>query len=315
MNGRRRIASWALAAFIINVLAALNGVFVRASGSGAGCGRTWPFCFDQVLPPSLAWPTLVEYGHRIISALAFLSVFYVFWLVRRAYAPSHPLRKAALASAVFIVTEVLAGASLVIFDWVVYNLTWGRVIVMAVHLTNTLLLIAAVAVTAWLAYNPEAEWPRLEGAFARPWLVGLLLLLLTSLLGAQTALNEVVDHWERVGGMPPAFVGPAQYVRSIVWVHIGVAVLTTLYLTWAVLRFRLRETPARTWATVVVVAAWLQLALGSINWWLVRLNITTQILHLAVAYTIWVAWWYLWPTRVLQYRPVSGWVARSVPRT
>ena len=40
--------SWAVTAY--NVLVVLWGAYVRATGSGAGCGSHWPLCNGEVVP-------------------------------------------------------------------------------------------------------------------------------------------------------------------------------------------------------------------------------------------------------------------------
>ena len=40
--------AWAVLGW--NILVVLWGAYVRASGSGAGCGNHWPFCNGEVVP-------------------------------------------------------------------------------------------------------------------------------------------------------------------------------------------------------------------------------------------------------------------------
>ena len=42
----------------------LWGAFVRASGSGAGCGAHWPLCNGVLVPQSPALATIIELTHR-----------------------------------------------------------------------------------------------------------------------------------------------------------------------------------------------------------------------------------------------------------
>src|SRR3954462_9808430 len=52
----------------------LWGAYVRASGSGAGCGSHWPTCNGDVIPRDPSVATLVEFGHRASSGLVGLLV-------------------------------------------------------------------------------------------------------------------------------------------------------------------------------------------------------------------------------------------------
>ena len=52
-----------------NVAVILWGAYVRASGSGAGCGNHWPLCNGAVTPPSPTVATLIEFTHRVMTGL------------------------------------------------------------------------------------------------------------------------------------------------------------------------------------------------------------------------------------------------------
>ncbi|MCP6769771.1 COX15/CtaA family protein, partial [Klebsiella pneumoniae] len=44
-----------------NVAVIVWGAFVRASGSGAGCGSHWPTCNGQVIPRAPQIETIIEF--------------------------------------------------------------------------------------------------------------------------------------------------------------------------------------------------------------------------------------------------------------
>src|SRR5437867_823379 len=59
---RFRRFAWLVLAATLGVI--LWGAYVRASGSGAGCGSHWPTCNGDVIPRAPSVATLVEFGHR-----------------------------------------------------------------------------------------------------------------------------------------------------------------------------------------------------------------------------------------------------------
>ena len=71
MNRLARIA-WLTLGWTVAVI--LWGAFVRATGSGAGCGAHWPLCNGEVVPRAPVLETMVEYTHRLTSGLALLLV-------------------------------------------------------------------------------------------------------------------------------------------------------------------------------------------------------------------------------------------------
>ena len=53
------LARFARATLVWNVAVILWGAFVRATGSGAGCGAHWPLCNGEVVPRAPAIETMI----------------------------------------------------------------------------------------------------------------------------------------------------------------------------------------------------------------------------------------------------------------
>src|SRR5215467_12703113 len=70
--GRVSAFAWGVLAYNVAVIA--WGAFVRASGSGAGCGRHWPLCNGEVVPRPTSVATVIEATHRATSGLALVGV-------------------------------------------------------------------------------------------------------------------------------------------------------------------------------------------------------------------------------------------------
>jgi heme A synthase len=102
--------SWSVLAW--NVVVILWGAYVRATGSGAGCGAHWPLCNGEIVPRAPTAEMLVEFSHRLSSGLALVLVILLFVWVWRTVAAGHPAKRAALASLIFIITEALLAANL-----------------------------------------------------------------------------------------------------------------------------------------------------------------------------------------------------------
>src|SRR5262245_1115337 len=89
MAGLARYA-WGVLVYHLGVIA--WGAYVRATGSGAGCGAHWPLCNGEVVVRPQSIETLVEFSHRATSGLALLSVVALFIWARRAATPGAPVR-------------------------------------------------------------------------------------------------------------------------------------------------------------------------------------------------------------------------------
>ena len=116
--------SWITLAYNIAVI--LWGAYVRATGSGAGCGEHWPLCNGVVIPRDPSVATLIEYSHRITSGFALIAVVVLLVWVWRACAPGHPARRGAVWTVVFMLTEAAVGAGLVLFQLVADNASMAR---------------------------------------------------------------------------------------------------------------------------------------------------------------------------------------------
>ena len=95
--GTARFA-WGLLGYEILVVA--WGAYVRASGSGAGCGRHWPTCNGDIIPRAPRIETLIELSHRLSSGGALIGTLVLLVLAIRAYPRGHRVRRGAWTTAV-----------------------------------------------------------------------------------------------------------------------------------------------------------------------------------------------------------------------
>ena len=65
-----KLARYAWFVLAWNVAVILWGAYVRATGSGAGCGAHWPLCNGEVVPRAPDAEMLIEFSHRLSSGLA-----------------------------------------------------------------------------------------------------------------------------------------------------------------------------------------------------------------------------------------------------
>ena len=163
-----RYAAFAWGTLLLNIFVILWGAFVRATGSGAGCGSHWPSCNGEVIPWSAQTETLIEFTHRITSGLALIAVVILLVWAMRSYPKGHVVRLGAKLSLGFLVLEALLGAGLVLFELVAYNDSGTRAVVGALHLVNTFLLLSVLTLTAWWASGGQpTHWQARRGSTVR----------------------------------------------------------------------------------------------------------------------------------------------------
>lgn len=189
---RDRLARFAWVTLAYNVGVILWGAYVRATGSGAGCGSHWPLCNGEVVPRAPTVATLIEFSHRLTSGIALLAVVLLLVATWRACAAGHPARRGAALSLFFMLTEAAVGAGLVLFELVADNASMARAMFVAVHLANTFLLLGSLTLTAyWLSGGDDL---RVEGrSGVATALTGLAAgIILVSVSGAVAALGDTL---------------------------------------------------------------------------------------------------------------------------
>jgi len=116
--GRVSLARFARFVVAYNITVIVWGAYVRATGSGAGCGSHWPLCNGEFLPTTPQTQTVIEFAHRVTSGLSLVLVtILLIWCWRRTAKGDRP-RHSAVAAAVLLFNEAFLGALLVLVDHV-----------------------------------------------------------------------------------------------------------------------------------------------------------------------------------------------------
>src|SRR5215475_8123330 len=179
--------AWAVLAYFIAVF--LWGALVRATSSGAGCGEHWPLCNGTVIQHSPHMDTIIEFTHRVTSGISYFSALSLFAWTFATTVRGHLARAASVTAVVFTLIEAILGALLVKLGLTAQSQSPLRAPYLALHLTNTLLLLAALTLTAHLL-GRERGYRRSEVALIAPLRAsaGLFILLVVGVTGSLAAL-------------------------------------------------------------------------------------------------------------------------------
>jgi heme A synthase len=286
----KRYAIYAWFVLIFNLGVVLWGAYVRATGSGAGCGSHWPLCNGEIIPRAQEIATIIEFSHRLSSGAAFLLVVGLFIFSFRSYPKGHQVRLGASLSLLFIVTEALVGAGLVLFEWVADDASLGRAISMAIHLVNTFLLLASITLTAWWASGGEmVEFRNQRGALLAIGF-GILGVIVLGITGAITALGDTLfPASSLLEGVSQDLDPTAHFlIRLRVW-HPLIAITTGLYIIFVagVFTYLLEKRYTKQFASSLIAIFIVQLGAGIINLLLLA-PVWMQIIHLLLADLVWI---------------------------
>ena len=281
--------AWAVLGY--NVLVVAWGAVVRATGSGAGCGKHWPRCNGEVVPRSPELATIIEFVHRATSGVALLLVVVLVVWAFRAFPRGHAARKASVAAIAFMISEALVGAGLVLFGWVAKDTSAARGWVMAIHLANTFLLLACLALAA--DWGRHAGGLSLRGRGAAGWLLAAAFaaVLVTGVTGAVSALGDTLFPAASFAeGLRQELSTQAGVLLRIRLLHPFAAVATGVLLL-AAARAALRARPEERVRRAAVAVAGLvavEIAVGAANVLLLA-PVPLQIVHLVLADLAWLA--------------------------
>jgi heme A synthase len=300
-RGRFALYAWLVLAY--NLLVILWGAVVRATGSGAGCGEHWPLCQGVAIPHAAAIATLIEFAHRASSGVSVILVTGLAWFAFRRFPSARRVRRYALAALCLTLTEGLIGAALVLFGWTGNNVSTARFAVLAVHLANTFMLLASLALTARSAGSGVAPEPA-SAAAGGGWIadkvassrvlaygLGLAGTLALAITGTIAALADTLFPVTSLAqGFARDFSATSNYLLRLRIIHPILAVIVGVFLL--ALAARTLSEPqspaARRMALYLFGLVLLQVALGGLNLALLA-PVPLQVLHLLVADLVWVA--------------------------
>jgi cytochrome c oxidase assembly protein subunit 15 len=231
----RRFA-WGVLIYFIAVI--LWGTLVRATGSGAGCGNHWPLCNGTVIQHSPAIETVIEFTHRVTSGLSLFSVVALLWWTLAGTARGHLARTFAAASVAFTIVEAILGALLVKLGLTARSLSPLRPWYLALHLANTLLLLAALALTAHMLGRTKGEtWSTIRIAAPLPRSLVLLVFLMVGVTGSLAALGDTLFPASSLSSaITQDFSASSTWLVRWRWTHPSIAFIASVFLIWLLAR-------------------------------------------------------------------------------
>jgi heme A synthase len=287
---RQRLPLFGWLVLAVNIIVILWGAYVRATGSGAGCGSHWPLCNGDVIPRSPVEETVIEFVHRITSGVALMMVVGHFFWIRRVFPKGHRTRWAVTASLIFMIIEALIGAGLVLFELVGNNTSLTRALILALHLMNTFLLLGSITLAAWWSGGAPTIHIRGHGMQGGMMFVCLIAVILLGMSGTITALGDTLfPHDSFTTGIFHDFRPDSHVIARARFVHpmLAAVIGMTVMLTAAYVRGISKDAGVRRWSYIVTGMVLLQGMAGGVTILLLA-PVTMQIIHLFLADSLWI---------------------------
>ena len=210
------------------------------------------------------------------------------WSWRRTAKGEWP-RYSAVAAAVLLFNEAILGAMLVVFEHVGMDRSASRAVFLSLHFGNTLLLVAALTLTAkWLSNSPRRFAPPAE-AFERTVIaIGLFCVVATGMTGSLAALGDAIFPRANLkNALVQDFSSNSHVLLRLRTLHPVVAVVAVLYVLWMVQRLSKNREESFGIFPFFTTTLLAQVALGVLNVFLLA-PVWLQLTHLLVAEILWI---------------------------
>jgi cytochrome c oxidase assembly protein subunit 15 len=269
---------------LLTLIVILGGAFVRATGSGAGCGQHWPLCNGEIIPFAPRVETIIEFTHRLTSGASLLLFVFIFILVRRQVPKAHGTRSWAKVALFSFFLEAGIGALLVLKSLVATNTSYLRAAVISLHLVNTYVLLAGLSGMLWnLRSNHFIKFSDLN----KTWRLILGAWCLVGAMGAIVALGDTLfPSTSLAQGIRADLDSGSHLMIRLRFIHplfaLGVAAVTLFFTSQP-------GNSASVTSAAMAVRLWViaQIVCGLLNWVFLA-PLWLQLVHLLMADLTWI---------------------------
>lgn len=135
----------ALISVFVMLFVLIGGALVTKTGSGLGCGRSWPLCEGQLVPKNITPELLIEFSHRLVTGVAIIFVGLLSIIAWRQYQHVRETKFLVVMTIVFFILQSLLGAGAVLFE--------QTSLIKALHFGISLVSFASVFLLALIIFN------------------------------------------------------------------------------------------------------------------------------------------------------------------
>jgi heme a synthase len=147
----RQSLKWLSVATTIGMIFILiGGALVTKTGSGMGCGRSWPLCNGKFLPLEITPELVIELSHRLVSGVVGIMVLVLSVWSWKAIGHIRETKFLSFLSFFFLLLQALVGAAAV---------KWGQSgFVLALHFGISLISFSSVLLLTLLIFEIDKKF-------------------------------------------------------------------------------------------------------------------------------------------------------------
>ena len=281
-----KLISYTKLGIVLSILSILAGAFVRATGSGDGCGSTWPTCKGKIIPQLSDTSEVIEFSHRSVSGILLIVTLIIF-IKSRNMSKGSIVRTTVNFLTFFVLFEAAIGAVIVLYEWVGLNSSLPRIIAVPIHLVNTFGLLACYAILYKVLLN---NFKNIKQLWDRRFVFIAFLFLLSGATGSITALADVLfpsaSFYE---GLMEDFDRTSELLTRLRILHPMVATGLSVGL---IIESRKVQKDYKIDVKFFQILVFIAVILGVLNV-LSNILLLLSILHLAIADLLWITYIYV----------------------
>lgn len=211
----------------------LGGALVTKTGSGAGCGSSWPLCNGQLIPSNITPELIIEYSHRLVSSIMGITVLALGILAWKFIGHIREVKFLSFLSIFFLILQGLIGAAAV---------KWGQSdFVLAAHFGISLISFASVFLLMLLIFEIDQKFDTKSLVIQKKHRIEIYLLTIytiivvyTGALVRHTNANLVCLDWPFCDNNAPFSFADYTFFQ---WIQMGHRFAAGLLFIWTLVFF------------------------------------------------------------------------------
>lgn len=229
----RILKSLSLVSTIGMLFLLIGGALVTKTGSGAGCGDSWPLCNGQLFPTDITPELVIEYSHRLVSTVMGMTVLALSILAWKFFGHIREVKFLSFLSTFFLILQGMIGAAAV---------TLGQSdFILASHFGISLISFAAVFLLMLLIFEIDTKFDTRALIIEQKHRIEIYLLTVytiivvyTGALVRHTNANLVCNDWPFCNNASPLNFSNYDFYQ---WIQMGHRLLAGLLFIWTLLFF------------------------------------------------------------------------------